>query len=318
MEISPTSTQKTAVVIPAYKVADHIQGVILSIPGNIDFIIVVDDNCPQSSGKKAEELHRSNVIVLYHKQNKGVGGAVITGYRKALELGCDIVIKMDGDGQMDPAYIGGLISPLLKDEADYVKGNRFRDFKKLKSMPKARIFGNSALSFLVKAASGYWNIMDPTNGFTAVHERILKELNLDKIANRYFFESDMLINLNVVGAVIRDIEIPARYGEENSSLRVGRVLIQFPLHLLKGFVKRVFLKYYVYDFNMASVYLIVGLPIFMFGVYFGLSEWIDSMVTGKARSSGTIMLAALPVIVSFQMLLQAISIDIQSVPKRER
>src|SRR5208337_3854816 len=130
MEISPTRTQKTAVVIPAYKVADHIQCVILSIPGNIDFIIVVDDNCPQSSGKKAEELHRSNVIVLYHKQNKGVGGAVITGYRKALELGCDIVIKMDGDGQMDPAYIGGLISPLLKDEADYVKGNRFRDFKK--------------------------------------------------------------------------------------------------------------------------------------------------------------------------------------------
>lgn len=309
---------KIAVVIPAYNVADHIEGVISSIPENIDSIIVVDDKCPHLSGRKAELLKRKGLIVLYHEQNKGVGSAVITGYRKALELGCDIIIKMDGDGQMDPAYIGDLIAPLLKDEADYVKGNRFRDFKRLKSMPKARIFGNSALSFLVKAASGYWNIMDPTNGFIAVEGRVLKELNLEEIANRYFFESDMLINLNIVGAVVKDIGIPARYGEESSSLRIGRVLFQFPLHLLKGLVKRIFLKYYVYDFNMASVYLLIGLPIFLFGVYFGASEWIDSIVTGKARSAGTIMLAALPIIVSFQMLLQAISIDIQSVPKRER
>ena len=312
------SSKKIAIVIPAYKVADHIEGVISSIPENIDHIIVVDDKCPHRSGRKAETLNRKSLFVLYHEQNKGVGGSVITGYRKALELGCDIVIKMDGDGQMDPAYIGDLIAPLLKDEADYVKGNRFRDFKRLKCMPQARIFGNSALSFLLKAASGYWNIMDPTNGFTAVHGRVLKELNLDKIANRYFFESDMLINLNIVGAVVKDIAIPARYGEENSSLRIDRVLMQFPLHLLKGFAKRIFLKYYVYDFNMASLYLIIGLPIFIFGVYFGISEWIESIVTGKARSAGTIMLAALPIIVSFQMLLQAISIDIQSVPKRER
>lgn len=312
------STKKIAVVIPAYKVADFIEGVISSIPENIDLIILVDDKCPDASGKKAEGLNRGNVVVLYKEQNKGVGGAVITGYKKALELGCDIIVKMDGDGQMDPAFIGALITPLLKDEADYVKGNRFRDFKNLKCMPKVRIFGNSALSFLVKAASGYWNIMDPTNGFTAVQSRVLKELNLDKLANRYFFESDMLINLNIVGAVVKDIDIPARYGEESSSLRIGKVLIQFPLHLLKGLVKRIFFKYYIYDFNMASVYLIIGLPIFMFGLYFGISEWIDSIVTGKARSAGTIMLAALPIIVSFQMLLQAISIDIQSVPKRER
>ncbi len=309
---------KIAVVIPAYKVADYIEGVITSIPGSVDFVIVVDDKCPQASGKKAEGLKRDNVVVLYHEKNLGVGGAVITGYRKALELGCDIIIKMDGDGQMDPAYIGCLSDPLIKDEADYVKGNRFRDFKRLKCMPKTRIFGNSALSFLVKAASGYWNIMDPTNGFTAVHERALRELNLEKLSNRYFFESDMLINLNIVGAVVKDMDIPARYGEEKSSLSIGKVLIQFPLHLLKGFIKRIFFRYYIYDFNMASLYMLIGLPVFTWSVYFGISEWIDSIVSGRARSAGTIMLVALPIIVSFQMLLQAISIDIQSVPKRER
>ncbi len=168
-----THSEKIAVVIPAYKVIGQIREVILSIPESIDYIIVVDDNCPHRSGKEAEKLNREDVIVIYHEQNQGVGGAVISGYRKALELGCDIAIKMDGDGQMNPHYIGDLIGPLLQNEADYTKGNRFRDFRALRSMPKVRLFGNSGLSFLVKLASGYWNIIDPTNGYTAIHRRAL-------------------------------------------------------------------------------------------------------------------------------------------------
>ncbi len=311
------STQKVAVVIPAYRVADHIEDVISSIPENIDFIIVVDDKCPHASGKKAEGLNRGNVVVLYHERNEGVGGAVITGYRKAIELGCDIIVKIDGDGQMDPAHIDDFMEILLKDDADYAKGNRFRDFKRLKHMPKARLLGNSTLSFLVKAASGYWNIMDPTNGFTAIQSKVLSDISMDKLSKRFFFECDMLINLNIANAVVTDISIPAQYGEEKSSLKIRRILFQFPPQLLKGFVKRIFLKYFVYDFNMASVYLLIGLPVFIFGLYFGVSEWIDTIITGKARSAGTIMLAALPIIVSFQMLLQAINIDIQSTPKKK-
>ena len=308
---------KIAVVIPAYRVADRIRDVVFSIPETIDHIIVIDDKCPFLSGKEAEKTGRKNVVVLYHDENLGVGGSVITGYRKSLELGCDIVVKMDGDGQMDPLSIDALITPLAKNEADYTKGNRFRDFTALKSMPKTRLFGNSALSFLVKIASGYWNIIDPTNGFTAIHRRALTELNLDTIAKRYFFETDMLINLNIVNAVVKDISIPARYGEEGSSLSIKKVLSQFPFKLFTGLMKRLILKYFIYDFNMASVYLLIGLPVFSFSVFWGITEWLDSIVTNTPKSAGTIMLVALPIILSFQMLLQAVSIDINSVPRKE-
>ncbi len=307
---------KKAVVIPSFQVADTIQDVIRSIPESIDYIIVVDDHCPQHSGSEAERMNQRNTIVLYHERNTGVGGAMATGYRKALELGCDIIIKMDGDGQMDPQYLDELIEPLVKGKADYVKGNRFRDFPALKSMPRFRLFGNSMLSFLVKVASGYWNIMDPTNGYTAIHKRVFERLDPGKLSKRFFFESDMLIQLNIVQAAVRDVPIPAQYGHEKSSLNISTVLVQFPPRLILGLIKRILLKYFLYDFNMASVYILVGLPLFLFSVAFGVIEWADSLVTGTPRSAGTIMLVALPIIVSFQMLLQAVSIDINSVPKK--
>jgi len=308
---------KIAVVIPAFKVVDHIKDVISSLPREIDHIIVVDDRCPFSSGKEAEKLNRENVIVLYHDLNQGVGGTVITGYKKALELGCEIIVKMDGDGQMDPKYLNDLIAPLKNNEADYTKGNRFTHFKSLKAMPKARLLGNSGLSFLIKAASGYWNIMDPTNGYTAIHKRVLLKLNLESISKRFFFESDMLINLNFINAVVKDIEMPAKYAGEGSSLNIRKVLFQFPPRLLKGLVKRIFLKYFIYDFNMASVYILLGLPMFIVSVLFGVVEWIDSVSTGEPKPAGTIMLVALPIIISFQMLLHAIQIDIHSVPTKD-
>lgn len=313
-----TGTEKTAVIIPAYKVKEHIISVIQAIPGHIGHIIVVDDNCPQGSGKEAEKTGRPNLIVLYHRENQGVGGAVITGYRKALELGCDVMVKMDGDGQMDPAYLDDLIRPLAKDTADYTKGNRFRNFRELRHMPWLRFFGNSALSFVLKLASGYWNIMDPTNGYTAIHRRILERMNMEKVAKGYFFESDMLIRLNAIGAVVKEVEMPARYEDEKSSMRISRVLLQFPPKLLKGFAKRILLKYFIYDFNMASVYILFGLPFFLFGVIFGAIEWVDSYRSGTPRTAGTIMLVALPIILGFQMLLQAVNIDINSIPKKEK
>ncbi len=309
---------KRAVVIPAYKVTDTIRDVVLSIPGEIDHIIVVDDHCPCLSGEEAAKLQCSRVTVLCHEQNTGVGGAVITGYKKAMELGCDIFVKIDGDGQMDPRHLDSLMAPLLSGEADYTKGNRFMDFKRLKSMPRLRLLGNSILSFLLKAASGYWNIIDPTNGYTAIHRRALEKLELDKLSKGYFFESDVLINLNIINAVVKDIDIPARYGNETSSLNIMKIMFQFPPKLLKGLLKRGFLKYFIYDFNMASVYILLGLPMFAFGLVFGTLEWLDSIMHGTAKTAGTIMLAALPIIVSFQMLLQVISIDIGSIPRRTR
>jgi glycosyltransferase involved in cell wall biosynthesis len=306
-----------AVVIPAYKVSAHIKEVILHIPDSVGHVIVVDDKCPESSGREAELLQKKNVIVLYHEQNEGVGAAVVTGYKKALALGCDVVVKMDGDGQMDPKRVDNLVRPLLKDEADYAKGNRFRDFHALKTMPRIRLFGNSILSFFVKAASGYWDIMDPTNGYTAIHRRVLEELNVDRLSKRFFFESDMLIQLNIINAVVRDVSMPAHYGEEKSSLKIARALVQFPPRLMMGLVKRTFLKYFLYDFNMASVYILIGLPIFVLSVVYGIIQWVASTLTGIPRSAGTIMLVALPIIISFQMLLQAVQIDILAVPKKK-
>jgi glycosyltransferase involved in cell wall biosynthesis len=309
---------KKAVVIPCFKVADSIRDVVCSIPATIDHIIVVDDKCPQGSGRIAEEIGDKRVIVIYHKQNQGVGAAVISGYKKALELGCDIFIKVDGDGQMDLKYIEPLIAPLIRDEADYTKGNRFMDFKALKCMPKARLVGNNVLSFLAKAFSGYWDIMDPTNGYTAIHKRVLQNLDLRKIANGYFFESDMLLNLNLINAVVKDVAMPAKYGDENSSLTIRKALLKFPSRLLYGFMKRILLKYFIYDFNMASVYILIGVPMFIWGVVFGAVEWIDSYVNNVLKTTGTIMLSVLPLIISFEMLLQAVGIDISLVPKRKK
>jgi len=305
-----------AVVIPSYKVAHHIASVILGIPKIVEHIIVVDDKCPQNSGKIAQDLSDARVYVVYHGENQGVGGAVISGYKKALELGADIVAKIDGDGQMDTAYLQALIQPIVDHEADYTKGNRFTDFKALAKMPKIRLFGNSGLSFLVKAASGYWTVMDPTNGYTAISRQAIENLELDKIARRYFFESDMLIHLNIENAVVVDIPIPAKYGDEKSSLSITRTLFGFPPKLFKGLVKRIFLKYFIYDFNMISIYLIFGIPFLTFGLVFGLYHWITASETASTPV-GTVMLAVLPIILGIQFLLQAIQIDINNIPKKK-
>lgn len=307
-----------SVVIPSYKVSKYILDVIKDIPEFVNHIIIVDDKCPQNSGQIAKTSTDNRVIVCYHEKNLGVGGAVVTGYKKALELNSDIVIKIDGDGQMDVNYMQKLIQPILDGKADYTKGNRFTDFKALRAMPKVRLFGNSGLSFLVKAASGYWNLMDPTNGYTAINKHALEELDLDNIAKRYFFESDMLINLNIENAVVVDVEIPAKYGDEESSLSITKTLVGFPPKLFKGLCKRIFLKYFIYDFNMLSLYLVVGLPMLFFGIVFGSIKWIEAIVNNIETSTGTIMLAVLPIILGTQFILQAIQIDMNNIPRKEK
>lgn len=192
------SNKTIAVTISCYKVSKLLKEVILSLPEFIDYIIVVDDACPENSGNVANDIHLDKMYIVYHKENKGVSGAVISGFKKTIELNSDIVVKLDGDGQMDPNNITKLIQPIIDNKADYTKGNRFNDFKALKNMPKIRLFGNSVLSFAIKAASGYWNIMDPTNGFFAISSQTLHDFNLDKIEKRFFFETDMLINLNLM------------------------------------------------------------------------------------------------------------------------
>ncbi len=305
-----------AVIIPAYRVAAKVAAVIADIPPEVAHIVVVDDACPEGSGDIVAALDNKRLHLVRHTENQGVGGAVVSGYRKALELGADVMVKIDGDGQMDPAILHKIAGPVMSGEADYAKGNRFADFRTLKRMPTVRLLGNSGLSFLLKAASGYWTMLDPTNGYTAIHARALEKLELDRLDRRYFFESDLLIRLGTVSAVVVDVQMEARYADENSSLNIPKTMLEFPGKILRGLLRRLFLRYFIYDFNMASVYLMVSVPLLLFSFLFGIYQWIDSSQTGIARPLGTIMVVIIPLILGFQMLLQAIAFDVASTPKR--
>ena len=308
---------KTAVVIPCYRVRRHIGGVLAKIGPEADVIFVVDDCCPEETGRFVEETVKDpRVRVIFHAENRGVGGAMVTGYRAALEDGADIVVKLDGDGQMDPALIPQFTAPLRQRTADYAKGNRFFHPDYLLRMPKLRVLGNTLLSFANKLISGYWDLMDPANGFTAIHRTALRLVPLGKIDERYFFESDMLFRLNVARAVVVDMPMQAVYADEQSNLRVRRVLCVFPWQYLNRFAKRVFFNYFLRDFNLGTLALVFGLPLVVFGTTFGLYHWITAHFSGTQATAGTVMVAALPVIVGFQLLLFFLQFDILSVPKR--
>lgn len=307
-----------AVVIPCYNVAAHIEKVIRSLPEQITWIIAVNDASSDDTDNILRRLEQENKKIIYirHEKNEGVGGAMITGYKKSIELNSDITVKIDGDDQMDSSYIAKLLKPLEEDKADFTKGNRFRDLKALQAMPPLRRLGNLGLSFLIKAASGYWNIFDPTNGFTAVKNEMLKEINFHKIHRRYFFESSMLIELYHANAVVQDIPMKARYGDEVSGLSVTRTFFEFPPKLFIAFVKRIMLKYFLFEFNIASIYILFGVPLFFVGFIYGLVNYIEYAHSNKAAPTGTVVIPTLLIILGFQLLLSAATYDTVNYPKK--
>lgn len=309
--------RQIAVVIPAYKVQQQIESVIKSIPSFITDIIVVNDASPDQTQTIVEKLaaNDSRIHLVSHKVNKGVGGAMVSGFKKALERNNDIVVKMDGDGQMNSKYLLDLITPILENKADYTKGNRFYDFVALRQMPAVRRFGNTALGFLTKIATGYWNVFDPTNGYLAIRAEKLKQLRLENIAKTYYFETSMLSNLYLVNARVLDIPLPAVYQDEKSNLSIRKTILEFPPRLFKDFLKRILLRYFLYDFSMVSVYLLIGIPMLLFGLVFGVVKWIDYASKAVAAPAGTVVLPTLCVLLGIQFLISAIHIDIQSVPK---
>jgi len=310
----PIEVPAIAVVIPAYRAEASIAGVIASVPSFVRHVIVVNDASADGTSDAVRAVRDARVILVEHAQNEGVGGAVMTGYRRACELGAEIIAKMDADGQMDPDYLLQLITPIVIGEADYTKGNRFLHQRELRAMPGGRRFGNAGLSFLTKLASGYWGIFDPTNGYTAIHASLVPLLGAVPIAKRFFFESSMLLNLSLLRAVVRDVYIPARYGGAGSHLSESRAAVQFPLGLLRGFLRRLRLQYFVRDFTAVSLYLVFGVLLTVFGGIWGAWHWAISIQTNVAATTGTVMIAVLPIIVGVQLLLQAITLDIQGAP----
>lgn len=295
---------RIAVVIPCYRVKRKVAGVIARIGPEVARIYCVDDACPEHSGKHIKKTVKDRrVRVLSHGKNLGVGGAVKTGYRAALEDGMVIVVKVDGDGQIDPTLIPAVVAPILAGRADYVKGNRFYHLEDMAAMPKLRVFGNAGLSFLAKLSSGYWSLFDPNNGLTAIHALALKSLPLKKVADNYFFESDMLFRLNTIGATVCEVPMKAVYGDETSGISEISAAFRFLFSHLRNFAKRIFYNYLLRDFNIASIELLLGVFLLLFGVIFGALEWANSIRSGVPVTSGTVMLAALPVILGVQFLL---------------
>ena len=303
---------KIAVAIPCYKVEQHLQQVVAGLPDFVDSILLVDDCSPDGTPQLVDKLADSDprIIALHHKENLGVGGSMRTAFSKVLETDIDVVVKLDGDGQIDSRYISPLVEALT--HAEIAKGNRLFDRTMLRRMPALRRLGNMGIGFMVKASSGYWNVSDPVNGFFAIRTSTLKHMELERLSQRFFFESSMLIELHYTGARIKEVSMPAIYGDEKSNLSIGKTLFSFPPRLFVAWLRRIHLSYFVFDFNICSLYLLIGLPSFLFGLIFGICEWIHYASINSPSPTGTIMVAVLTFILGFQMLLAAAQYDVSA------
>ncbi|MGB6741604.1 MAG: glycosyltransferase family 2 protein [Candidatus Cybelea sp.] len=308
-------------VIPAYRARGSVCDVVRDVLPYVDAVVVVDDACPEGSSDAAVQAFRAHpsVYVLKRERNGGVGAAMKTGIEKALELGADVIVKIDADGQMDPSYIPSMVQ-LFADDPNlaYIKGNRFFDSMVVSRMPAIRLFGNSCLSLMAKFASGYWNILDPTNGYLAFAAPILSVIDTRRFANGYFFEMSVLCEFGLKRASIVEMEMDTIYGSESSSLSILRAFLAFPAKLAALFIRRVSLQYYLFDINLGSLYIILGLALSAFGTGFAIFEWVQSALTGVPRTTGTVMLGVLPFLMGFQLLLNALLFDVQFGAKSTR
>jgi glycosyltransferase involved in cell wall biosynthesis len=304
------------VVMPAYRAAATIGDVIARMPPLVRRILVVDDASPDDLAARLAALGDPRVELLRHAENRGVGGACKTGFARAVALGADVIAKIDSDGQMDPAQLGVLLAPLLSGQADFAKGNRLWDLTLVDRMPWVRRFGNLALSFLVKLASGYWSVFDPCNGFVAVRRALWERVRVERLAERYFFEISLLCESYHARAVVRDVAMAPVYGDEVSSLSPLGSFVDFLPRLVARAVNRVGLAYFVRDFNLVSVFTLGGVPLLVFGIGWSAVHWVRSVQSGVVATTGTVVIGLLSIILGFQLLLQAIVLDVQNEPGR--
>lgn len=311
---TPFDDARVCVILPAHNEADHIGGVIRSLPSWVVAIVVVDDASTDDTAAVVEALGDTRVTLLRQTENTGVGGAMVAGYRAALALDCGILVKMDADGQMAPTDLPRLVRPLIEQSAEYAKGNRFYVVNANRGMPRVRKLGSVILTFMTKLSSGYWHIFDSQCGFTAVRTHLLRMIDLDAIAKDYFFENDMLIWLNTTDARVVDVPIETVYGSEVSDVRIGKIMWSFPPRLIRGWLFRTTRKYLLLDFGAIGALGVLGVMLTAFGGAFGAYRLVVSNITGVAATTGTVMFAVLPVIVGVQCLLQAFIMEVTASP----
>lgn len=303
-----------AVVMPCHNEADFVRDTVLGLPDFVDEVVLVDDRSTDGTlaVMRAVQDERSGVHVIQTPRNMGVGGAMVTGYQYVIEALAyvDIVVKMDGDGQMPPERLEAIIEPIAREGYDYTKGNRFMVPELLDRMPSNRRFGNFLLTFMTKFASGYWHIFDVQNGFTAISCQMLNRLDLGRIHHGYFFENDMLVQLNTLRARVKDVSQEARYGAEVSGVNPFKVILTFPWLLIRRFWWRVRVKYAMFDFSEIALFYGLGTAFMLIGTVLSLILWVQSIRTGVPSTLGSVAIAMILLILGFQMLLQAITLDI--------
>ena len=306
-----------AVVIPCYRAANTLAAVLADIGPEVRDIWCIDDGSPDDTSAVVVKAAAADprIHLLKRAANGGVGAAVVDGYRAAIAAGATVIVKVDSDGQMDPAFIGEFAAPILSGQADYVKGNRFFNADTVSAMPASRLIGNAGLSFFSKLSTGYWDLFDPTNGYTAIHADVAAALPLDRLHYRFFFESDLLFRLSIIHARVIELPLSAQYDAPNSHLSELRCLFTFPgLHLQNAW-KRIVYNYFLRNFSIASVNLLLGVALVMFGLAFGIAHWVESAETDVPATTGTVMLSAVPFLLGMQLLLSFLSQDMAQVPR---
>ncbi len=305
--------QRIAVVVPAYQEERLIAETLRGIPDFVDDVVVVDDCSADGTSEAARSVPDERIEVVRLESNQGVGGAIITGHKRAMERGADIMVVMAGDNQMDPEELPRLLAPIVIDGYGFTKGNRFYATGGTGGMPAHRVVGNMLMTFLNKASSGYWNIVDPQNGYTAVTRESLQMVPLDRVARRYQFENDLLVWLNIANVRATDVNIPARYGSEVSTIRLSTEVPRIFWQMFIGFWRRVWFKYFLWSFSPIAVMLVTGILFTVLGLAVG--AWTASIaIGGDSPSAGTTILSVVPFMSGFYLLIQAMVLDIQATP----
>jgi glycosyltransferase involved in cell wall biosynthesis len=304
--------KRVGVVVPAHDEEALIAATLGGIPPLVDRIIVVDDGSLDRTGECAVEAGDPRVEVLTHERRSGVGAAVLTGYRRALADGIDVVAVMNGDNQMDPDDLATLVEPVARGELDYAKANRLSTGQAWQLIPKTRFFGNAVLSMLTKIASGYWHVADSQSGYTVVSREMLERLDLDRVYTSYGFPNDMLVHLNVWNARVRDFPSRPIYGVgEQSKMRYRHVVPRIALLLLRGFFWRLWEKYVKRDFHPLVFFYVMGFVATVAGVLLGLVV-VGYRIAGYSIPVATVVLIALLVISGLQFMLFAMWFDMES------
>ena len=304
--------KRVAVVVPAFDEERLVGETVRGIPEVVDRILVVDDASRDGTIDAAEAVGDPRVHVLRHEHNAGVGAAIATGYRRALEEDTDVTCVMAADNQMDPGELHGLVEPVARGEVEYAKANRLVSGEAWKVIPRARYLGNAVLSLLTKIASGYWHVADSQAGYTALSLAALRRLDLSALYPRYGFPNDMLVHLNVQNARVRDVPSRPIYDVgQQSGIKLRSVVPRISWLLFKGFWWRMGQKYVIRDFHPLVFFYVFGLLMLAVGLLLGLVELV-LRIAGNAITPATIVLVAVLVIAGLQMTLFAMWFDMEA------